>query len=72
VKVTRETGASRDDKPNYALQLSASRYFTEDYDTVETPALKQAPARSNVASTQKGLNTVLNQLGYGNLFNFKV
>lgn len=71
IKVTRATGLSRSDRPNFAIQISMSKYFEEDYDTVETPAAKAAPARTTTSSTQGALNSVLNQLGYGNLFDFK-
>ena len=66
VKVTRETGALNTVKPNYAVQISSTKYYTEDYDTTETPARKQTYASTN-AQSGSGLNELLNQV-YGGIF----
>lgn len=71
LKVTRPTGLSRSEKPNYAIQLSMSRYFEADYDTIESPAARQSPASVTKSQSAGALNSVLNQLGLGNLFDFK-
>lgn len=69
LKITRESGVSRDLRPNYALQLSMSRYFTKDYDTVESPAAADVSVISSVATQNaSALNSVLNSLGNGSLF----
>lgn len=69
LKVTRDQSVSRDLKPNYAIQLSMSRYFTKDYDTVESPASADVSVISSVATQNaSALNSVLNSLGNGSLF----
>jgi hypothetical protein len=75
VKVTRTTGATNTTQPNYALQLSMGRYFTEDYETVETPALSSASTTgiySIGAQNASATSSVLNQFAGGNLFDLLV
>lgn len=70
IKVTRSSGSSRSERPNYAIQLSMSRYFEKDYDTVETPAARastQAGALVHAANTS-AVSAVLNQFAGGTLF----
>lgn len=71
LKVTRATSVQRSERPNYAIQLSMSRYYESDYDTIETPAARYAPASTTASSSASSLNSVLNQLGLGGLFDFK-
>ena len=66
IKVTRETGALNTVKPNYAVQVSTTKYYESDYDTTETPAPKQTFS-SSYAQSGAGLNELLNQV-YGGLF----
>ena len=69
IKVTRATGLSRSDKPNYALQLSMSRYFEKDYDTIEAPAAKYAAGPLSVrAGTDSAVSQVIDTFNGGNLF----
>jgi hypothetical protein len=71
LKVTRRTGDTLDVQPNYALQLSMGRYFTEDYETVETPATSAVAGVYSVGTQNTvATSTVLNQLAGGNLFDF--
>lgn len=71
LKVTRPTGTDRSVKPNYAIQLSASQYYEQDYETVEKPTPKSAtyytPAGTQSASALGGLLSLFN----GNFFDFK-
>jgi Bacterial pre-peptidase C-terminal domain len=71
IKVTRPTGTSRDVKPNYAIQISTTRYYESDFDTTETPAPREinGTTRSVSAFTT---NSILNQLGFGRLFSIKI
>jgi hypothetical protein len=68
IKVTRETGGRQDDNPNYAIQLSSTKYYTEDYDTTETPAAKTTYYSSNTYSTA-GIGSLLTQFN-GGFFDF--
>lgn len=69
IKVTRSTGLSRSEKPNYAIQLSMSRYFEKDYDTVEAPAAKYTAGPVNLrAGTDSAVSQVLDTFNGGNLF----
>jgi hypothetical protein len=64
IKVTRPTGASQSERPNYAIQLSSTKYFEADYDTIEKPAKKVTYAS---AGTQNGggINSLLSQFNGG-------
>lgn len=70
LKVTRQTGADRSERPNYAIQLSQSRYYEEDYDTVETPPPRYNTKTASLikSSNISALSTTLNQLSGGTLF----
>lgn len=68
IKVTRETGALNTVKPNYAIQVSTSKYYTEDYDTTERPASKVTYG-SVGAQSGASLNDLLVQVN-GNPFDF--
>lgn len=71
LKVTRATGTDRSVKPNYAIQLSASRYYEQDYETVEKPTPKSAtfytPAATQSAAALGSVLTLFN----GDFFDFK-
>ncbi len=66
LKVTRETGTLNTVKPNYAVQVSTTKYYESDYDTTETPA---SVVTYGSVGSQSGtsLNALLNQV-YGGLF----
>lgn len=70
LKVTRDVGEDRSTRPNYAIQLGMSRYFEQDYDTVETPASNSTytavgtQAASNMGSILGAFNGTL----FDNLF----
>ena len=66
LKVTRETGTLNTVRPNYAIQVSTTKYYESDYDTTETPAPRQTYA-STYAQSGSSLNALLNQV-YGGLF----
>jgi hypothetical protein len=73
IKVTRNTGDTLNEQPNYALQLSMGRYFTEDYETVETAAASATAGLLSVgAQNAAATSTVLNQFAGGNLFDFLI
>jgi hypothetical protein len=70
IKVTRGTSVQRSERPNYAIQISAARYYEQDFDTIESAAAKiSVYAPSTLAAA--GMNDVLSQI-YGGLFDFKV
>ena len=67
IKVTRDSGVvDTSVKPNYAIQVSTTKYYTEDYDTTERAAVK---VNYGSVGSQSGssLNSLLNQV-YGGLF----
>lgn len=79
IKVTRATGLSRDERPNYAIQISTTRYYEADYDTTETPAANQLPGRSAISQgallTSNLLSKMysgLDSLGTGEFYNKQV
>ncbi len=73
LKVTRATGQDRSLRPNYAIQLSMSKYFEEDYDTVESPAARGAASLTSVRTQNAGaLSDVLNTFAGGNLFDILI
>ncbi len=66
IKVTRETGTLNTVTPNYAIQISTTKYYESDYDTTETPAPRTTYA-SAYSQSGASLNQLLNQV-YGGLF----
>ncbi|MBY0427754.1 MAG: hypothetical protein K2Q32_00870 [Alphaproteobacteria bacterium] len=68
LKVTRDTGALSSVKPNYAIQISSTRYYEADYDTTERPAAKVTYGSVGSLSGLS-LNDLLVQVN-GNPFDF--
>ncbi|NDE90523.1 MAG: hypothetical protein EB059_05210 [Alphaproteobacteria bacterium] len=64
LKVTRDTGDLNTVTPNYAIQVSTTRYYEKDYDTTETPARKVSYATSGAYSAG-GINDLLAQFNGG-------
>lgn len=64
IKVTRPTGDLDSERPNYAIQLSSTKYFEADYDTIEKPAITTNYA-SVVAQNSSTLNQLLTQTNGG-------
>jgi hypothetical protein len=73
VKVTRGDGVSRDERPNYAIQLSMSKYYEKDYDTTESPAASVNTMNGKVGEQNaSAMNSLLNAFGLGGLFDISV
>ncbi len=68
IKVTRATGELDSVRPNYAIQLSSTKYFEADYDTVEKPAVTTTYG-SAFAQSESSMNALLQQVN-GGLFDF--
>ncbi len=69
LKVARAVGDLNTTRPTYAIQLSASRYYREDYQTVERPVSQYATLFSS-ANTQSvaSMSSVLSAAAGGDLF----